>query len=108
MTRPLAEPTSTRTQAKHGYGIGQLQRRPDAGGGGGCDEGPWHYVDRVWTIRTDGSGLRLMHKRTVEMEIAGHEFFSGDGRMDTCTRMGTGWKRRMLCFICGWPDSHQR
>ena len=43
MTRPLAEPTSPRTQARHGYGIGQLQRRPDAGGGG-CDEGPWHYV----------------------------------------------------------------
>jgi oligogalacturonide lyase len=45
-----------------------------------CHEGPWHYVDRVWNIRTDGSGLRLMHPRTMEMEIAGHEFFSADGR----------------------------
>ena len=45
-----------------------------------CHEGPWHYVDRVWTIRTDGSAPRLMHKRTTEMEIAGHEFFSGDGK----------------------------
>ena len=45
-----------------------------------CHEGPWHYNDRVWTIRTDGTGLRLMHERTMNMEIAGHEFFSGDGK----------------------------
>ncbi len=45
-----------------------------------CHEGPWHYVDRIWTIRTDGTGLRLMHARTMDMEIAGHEFFSGDGK----------------------------
>jgi hypothetical protein len=45
-----------------------------------CHEGPWHYNDRVWTIRTDGSGLKLMHERTMNMEIAGHEFFSADGK----------------------------
>ncbi|HEY3391700.1 MAG TPA: oligogalacturonate lyase family protein [Lacipirellulaceae bacterium] len=45
-----------------------------------CHEGPWHYVDRVWTIRTDGSDLRLVHPRTMDMEIAGHEFFSNDGK----------------------------
>jgi oligogalacturonide lyase len=45
-----------------------------------CHEGPWHYNDRVWTIRTDGTDLRLMHERTMNMEIAGHEFFSGDGK----------------------------
>jgi oligogalacturonide lyase len=45
-----------------------------------CHEGPWHYVDRIWTIHSDGSRLRLMHKRTMEMEIAGHEFFSADGK----------------------------
>ena len=45
-----------------------------------CHEGPWHKVDRIWTIRTDGSGLRKMHARTMEMEIAGHEFFSPDGK----------------------------
>jgi oligogalacturonide lyase len=45
-----------------------------------CHEGPWHKVDRVWTIRTDGSRRRLMHERTMEMEIAGHEFFGADGR----------------------------
>lgn len=45
-----------------------------------CHEGPWHKVDRIWTIRTDGSSRRLMHERTMDMEIAGHEFFSADGR----------------------------
>lgn len=45
-----------------------------------CHEGPWHKVDRIWTIRTDGSNRRLMHARTMDMEISGHEFFSADGR----------------------------
>jgi oligogalacturonide lyase len=46
-----------------------------------CHEGPWHKVDRIWTIRTDGNGLRKIHSRTTEMEIAGHEFFSADGKI---------------------------
>jgi oligogalacturonide lyase len=46
-----------------------------------CHEGTWHEVDRIWTIRTDGSGPRLMHKRTMDMEIAGHEFWSPDGKV---------------------------
>jgi len=45
-----------------------------------CHEGPWHLIDRVWTIKTDGTEKRLMHKRTMDMEIAGHEFF-GPGNM---------------------------
>jgi len=45
-----------------------------------CHEGPWHMVDRTWTIRTDGSDLRQIHPRTMNMEIAGHEFFGPDGK----------------------------
>ena len=45
-----------------------------------CHEGPWHFVDRIWTIRTDGTGLTKQHTRQMPMEIAGHEFFSFDGR----------------------------
>jgi oligogalacturonide lyase len=45
-----------------------------------CHEGPWHKVDRVWTIRTDGTVLTKRHTRQMDMEIAGHEFFSADGR----------------------------
>jgi oligogalacturonide lyase len=46
-----------------------------------CHEGPWHLVDRIWTIRTDGTGLEKIHTRTMDMEIAGHEFFSPDGKV---------------------------
>ena len=45
-----------------------------------CHEGNWHKVDRIWTMHTDGSGLTKIHARTMNMEIAGHEFFSHDGR----------------------------
>jgi len=45
-----------------------------------CHEGPWHMLDRIWNIRLDGTGLELIHKRTVDREIAGHEFWSRDGR----------------------------
>jgi oligogalacturonide lyase len=45
-----------------------------------CHEGPWHKVDRIWTMRTDGSHITLIHRRTMSMEIAGHEFWSPDGK----------------------------
>ena len=45
-----------------------------------CHEGTWHEVDRIWTIRTDGSEMTLRHRRSMDMEIAGHEFWSWDGR----------------------------
>ncbi|MEO6393149.1 MAG: oligogalacturonate lyase family protein [Pyrinomonadaceae bacterium] len=44
-------------------------------------EGPWHKVDRIWTIDVKGGEPRLIHRRTMEMEIAGHEFFSPDGKI---------------------------
>jgi len=44
-----------------------------------CHEGPWHLLDRIWLIRTDGPGLRHIHPRTVEGEIAGHEFWGPGG-----------------------------
>lgn len=45
-----------------------------------CHEGLWHKVDRIWTIRSDGSDLKLVHHRAMVMEIAGHEFWSADGK----------------------------
>ena len=45
-----------------------------------CHEGPWHKVDRIWTIRTDGTHLTKIHTRTMQMEIFGHEFWSIDGK----------------------------
>lgn len=45
-----------------------------------CMEGPWHRVDRIKLIRSDGTGLKSAHTRSMNMEIWGHEFFSPDGK----------------------------
>jgi oligogalacturonide lyase len=45
-----------------------------------CHEGTWDLVDRIWTIRADGTGLKKLHTRTMDREIFGHEFFSHDGK----------------------------
>ena len=44
-----------------------------------CHEGPWHFTNRTWTLRTDGGAPCALHRRTMNMEIWGHEFFSQDG-----------------------------
>jgi oligogalacturonide lyase len=45
-----------------------------------CHEGPWHKVDRIWTIQSDGSKIVKVHTRTMAGEIFGHEFWSHDGK----------------------------
>ena len=45
-----------------------------------CHEGQWWKVDRIWTIRTDGTHNTLVHQRTMGNEIAGHEFWAPDGK----------------------------
>ena len=45
-----------------------------------CHEGMWQKVDRIWIIHTDGTHNTLIHKRTMAMEIAGHEFWGLDGK----------------------------
>jgi len=45
-----------------------------------CHEGPWHKVDRIWTIRTDDARITQIHTRTMAGEIFGHEFWSPDGK----------------------------
>lgn len=45
-----------------------------------CHEGPWHKVDRIWTMRADGGEPARIHARKMNMEIAGHEFFGYDGK----------------------------
>ncbi len=44
-----------------------------------CHEGPWERVQRIWLIRTDGTGRRPIHERTMKGEIAGHEFWDPTG-----------------------------
>src|SRR5258708_4272088 len=43
-----------------------------------CHEGPWHKVDRIWTIRTDAARITQIHTRTMAGEIFGHEFWAPD------------------------------
>lgn len=43
-------------------------------------EGPALAVDRVWTIRTDGTQQRLMYQRTIPTAIATNQFWSHDGK----------------------------
>src|SRR5262249_51362446 len=31
-----------------------------------CHEGTWDLVDRIWTIRADGAGLKKMHTRLMD------------------------------------------
>jgi oligogalacturonide lyase len=45
-----------------------------------CHEGPWHKVERMWTIDVERGIVSKIHTRTMAMEIYGHEFWSADGR----------------------------
>ncbi len=46
-----------------------------------CHEGNWHVVDRLWLVNVkDGSAPKKLHTRTMNMEIAGHEWWSHDGK----------------------------
>ena len=45
-----------------------------------CHEGPWHKVDRIWTINVDTKEVKKVHTRTMDMEIFGHEWFAPDGK----------------------------
>lgn len=45
-----------------------------------CHEGPWHKVDRIWTIDVNTKEVKQIHHRIMAMEIAGHEWFGFDGK----------------------------
>ena len=46
-----------------------------------CHEGPWHKVNRIWTIDVKTKQITQIHKRIMDMEIAGHEWSSADGKI---------------------------
>jgi len=45
-----------------------------------CHEGPWHKVDRVWTINVNTKVISQIHHRTIDREIWGHEWFGKSGK----------------------------
>ena len=44
-----------------------------------CHEGPAREVERLWSIRADGTQLRKLHNKKYAREIQTHEFWSRDG-----------------------------
>lgn len=49
-----------------------------------CHEGPGHELDRMWTIRSDGTGLRKLYEKRWPNELQTHEFWSPDGTKVWC------------------------
>ncbi|MGC4104298.1 oligogalacturonate lyase family protein [Ferruginibacter sp.] len=45
-----------------------------------CHEGPWHKVNRIWTIDVRTKKITQVHHRTMDMEIWGHEWFGKSGK----------------------------
>lgn len=45
-----------------------------------CHEGPWHKVDRIWTIDVNTKKVTQVHHRTIPNEIWGHEWFGKSGK----------------------------
>src|SRR4051812_1781819 len=45
-----------------------------------CHEGPWHKLHRIWLIDIATKEIQKIHERTVDREIAGHEFWAPDGK----------------------------
>ncbi|MBN1347208.1 MAG: hypothetical protein JXQ73_31240 [Phycisphaerae bacterium] len=45
-----------------------------------CHEGPERELDRIWTIRSDGTGLRKMRERMIRDVMVTHEFWQPDGK----------------------------
>ncbi|HWA11235.1 MAG TPA: oligogalacturonate lyase family protein [Opitutaceae bacterium] len=44
-------------------------------------QGAWQQVDKLWTIRTDGSGNTQIDHRIMQMEGTGHQWWDADGNI---------------------------
>ena len=44
-------------------------------------QGAWQQVDKLWTIRTDGSRNTPIDHRTMEMEGTGHQWWNAEGNI---------------------------
>ncbi|MBC7889758.1 MAG: hypothetical protein H7Z13_17925 [Ferruginibacter sp.] len=45
-----------------------------------CHEGPWHKLNRLWTIDVNTKQVTQIHHRTITNEIWGHEWFGKSGK----------------------------
>ncbi|UQP02867.1 oligogalacturonate lyase family protein [Burkholderia multivorans] len=44
-------------------------------------QGAWQQVDKLWTIRTDGSGNKHIDPRIMAMQGSGHQWWDADGNI---------------------------
>ncbi len=64
-----------------------------------CHEGPGHDVDRLWVIRSDGTGLRKLHDKKYPRELQTHEFWSPDGSKIWCDFQTPSLPARVAPFM---------
>jgi oligogalacturonide lyase len=64
-----------------------------------CREGPGHDLDRMWMIRSDGSGLCKLHDKKYPRELQTHEFWAPDGSKIWCDFQTPGWPARIAPFM---------
>lgn len=62
-------------------------------------EGPGHELDRLWTVRTDGSELRKLYEKKYPKELQTHEFWSPDGARVWCDFQRPSAAARALPFL---------
>ncbi len=62
-------------------------------------EGPGHELDRLWTIRSDGSELRKVYEKKYLRELQTHEFWSPDGTRIWCDFQRPSATARALPFL---------
>ena len=64
-----------------------------------CREGPGRELDRMWLIRSDGTGLRKLHEKKYARELQTHEFWSPDGTQIWCDFQTPGLPARVAPFL---------
>lgn len=61
-----------------------------------CHEGPSREVERLWSIRADGTGLQKLHNKKYAREMQTHEFWSPDGSKVWCDFQTPGLLARLV------------
>lgn len=46
-----------------------------------CHDGPWHLVQRMWTVKVDTDEVQPLIRQRYNLEGIGHEFFTPGGRI---------------------------
>jgi oligogalacturonide lyase len=62
-------------------------------------EGPGHEQDRMWVVRSDGTGLRKVYDKRYPRELQTHEFWSPDGTHIWCDFQTPSWPAKIVPFM---------